>query len=50
LLIIIKILTFLYDISNIVADVKGFKKGNLSEALEGAIDLWIEARLYSRLK
>lgn len=24
-----------------VADYKGFKKGNLSEALEEAIDLWI---------
>ena len=24
-----------------VADFKGFKKGNLSEALEEAIDLWI---------
>jgi hypothetical protein len=25
-----------------VADYKGFKKGNLSEALEEAIDLWIK--------
>jgi hypothetical protein len=24
-----------------VADYKGFRKGNLSEALEEAIDLWI---------
>jgi hypothetical protein len=27
-----------------VADYKGFKKGNLSEALEEAIDLWIRQK------
>jgi hypothetical protein len=27
-----------------VADVKGYKKGNLSEALEEAIDLWIRTK------
>ncbi len=28
-----------------IADYKGFKKGNLSEALEEAIDLWIHAKM-----
>lgn len=31
-----------------VADYKGFKKGNLSEALEEAIDLWIKAKAIER--
>jgi hypothetical protein len=29
-----------------IADTKGLRKGNISEALEEAIDLWIRAQVH----